>query len=117
KGGVGEDANEILADLFLRVSGEDAAVDVGLSAAGERVGRVAGGHHGGDAGGAHGRVVDGAGGETLDGCGIGRGFEDGAEVCSLLRLNERGAGGEFGARDFVEFEGEGRFFEAREGVG
>ena len=38
EGGVGEDADEILADLFLGVAGEDAAVDVGLGGLGRALG-------------------------------------------------------------------------------
>ena len=82
--GIAEERDELLADLFGRVAGEDAAVHVGLRGLRQRVVGVACGEARGNAGGAEVGVEAWLGAEASGRGSIGRRGQDGADVVSRL---------------------------------
>ena len=100
-----------------RVAGQDAAVDDRLRGLRQRVVGVAGVEPGRDAGGAQHGVVAWVRGQSRQGGGVRRRAQNGVHVGLGLRVFERRAALEIGARDGVEFHRKRRMLEASKRVG
>ena len=101
---IAEERDELLANLFRRVAGKDAAVHVGLRGLRQRVVGVAGGKPRGDAGGAEVGVEARFGAETRGRSQIRRRGQDGAHICRRLARFLLGEILEVGARHLIQLE-------------